>query len=54
MTQTSKPALLSIRNERLSDVPAISTLLGKVYKGMPFYTPGMLRGQTAGFPDRQS
>lgn len=53
MTQTSKPALLNIRNARLADVPAISALVGKVYKDMPPYTPGMLRGQIAGYPDGQ-
>ncbi|MBW8304185.1 MAG: GNAT family N-acetyltransferase, partial [Brevundimonas sp.] len=53
MTKPSKPAVLSIRNARLADVNAISALVAKVYKDMPAYTPGMLRGQIAAFPDGQ-
>ena len=53
MTKPSKPAVLSIRNAKLADVTAISALVAKVYKDMPAYTPGMLRGQIAAFPDGQ-
>ena len=53
MTKPSKPAVLTIRNARLADVNAISALVAKVYKDMPAYTPGMLRGQIAAFPDGQ-
>jgi len=56
MTKPSRPAVLSIRNARLADVNAISALVAKVYKDMPAYTPGMLRGQIAawaGAPERR-
>ena len=53
MTKPSKPAVLSIRNAVLADVEAISALVAKVYKDMPAYTPGMLRGQIAAFPGGQ-
>jgi len=53
MTKTNKPAVLNIRNARAADVEAISALVSKVYKSMPPYTPGMLRGQISAFPDGQ-
>ena len=53
MKKPRKSAILKIRNARLADVDAISALVAKVYKDMPAYTPGMLRGQIAAFPDGQ-
>ena len=53
MTKTAKPAVLTIRNARLTDVTAINDLVIKVYKDIPPYTQGMLRGQIAAFHDGQ-
>ncbi|HCE24145.1 MAG TPA: carbon-nitrogen hydrolase [Hyphomonas sp.] len=53
MTKTNKPAVLNIRNARAADVEAIAALVSKVYKSMPPYTTGMLRGQISAFPDGQ-
>ena len=53
MPKTKKPAVLTIRNARPADVPAISALVAKVYKDMPAYSSGMLRGQISAFPDGQ-
>ena len=53
MTKTAKPAVLTIRNARLTDVAAINDLVIKVYKDIPPYTQGMLRGQIAAFHDGQ-
>ena len=53
MKKPRKSALLNIRNARPRDVKAISALVAKVYRDMPAYTPGMLRGQIAAFPDGQ-
>jgi GNAT superfamily N-acetyltransferase len=53
MTETKKPAVLTIRNARMADLPAISALVAKVYKTMPAYSDGMLRGQISGFRDGQ-
>jgi predicted amidohydrolase/GNAT superfamily N-acetyltransferase len=53
MTKPNKPAVLTIRNARAADVPAISNLVAKVYKDMPAYSPSMLRGQIAAFRDGQ-
>lgn len=53
MTKTNKPAVLNIRNARAADVDAIAALVSKVYKSMPPYTTGMLRGQISAFPDGQ-
>lgn len=53
MTKRNKPAVVDIRNATSKDVKAISALVAKVYKDMPAYTPAMLRGQIAAFPDGQ-
>ena len=55
-TQTAepaKPAVLTIRNARMGDVAGINALVARVYKDMPPYTAGMLRGQIATYPDGQ-
>ena len=51
MTKTSQPAVLTIRNARLADIPALMALTAKVYKE-PVYSTGMLRGQISKFPRR--
>ena len=53
MTQRSQSAILNIRNARPGDVKAIIDLVGRVYKDMPPYTTGMVRGQIAAWPDGQ-
>lgn len=53
MTETKKPAVLTIRNARMGDLKAISALVSKVYKTMPAYSDGMLRGQISAFRDGQ-
>jgi predicted amidohydrolase/GNAT superfamily N-acetyltransferase len=53
MTEKKKPAVLTIRNARMADLPAISALVAKVYKTMPAYSDGMLRGQISNFRDGQ-
>ncbi|WEK57195.1 MAG: GNAT family N-acetyltransferase [Candidatus Brevundimonas phytovorans] len=49
----AKPAVLTIRNARMADIPGINGLVARVYKGQPPYLPGMLRGQIATYPDGQ-
>ena len=51
--EPAKPAVLTIRNARMGDVAGINALVERVYKDMPPYTPGMLRGQIATYPDGQ-
>ena len=51
--EPAKPAVLTIRNARMGDIPGISALVARVYKDMPPYTAGMLRGQIATYPDGQ-
>lgn len=53
MTKPNKPAVLTIRNARLGDIPAISKLVAKVYRDMPAYSASMLRGQISTFHDGQ-
>lgn len=49
----AKPAVLSIRNARMADVTGINALVARVYRDDIPYTPGMLRGQIATYPDGQ-
>ena len=51
--EPAKPAVLTIRNARMGDVAGINALVARVYKDMPPYTAGMLRGQIATYPDGQ-
>jgi len=44
---------LETRRATEDDIPAIIDLVNRVYKGMGTYTPGMLRGQQANFPEGQ-
>ena len=54
MTNSAKPAVLTIRNAALTDVDAITRLGTKVYRqGGMSLTPGMLRGQIATYPEGQ-
>lgn len=53
MPSRSKPPVLTVRNARLADVPAVRGLMARVYGDMPAYTAGMLRGQITHFPEGQ-
>ncbi|KAA3628975.1 MAG: GNAT family N-acetyltransferase [Proteobacteria bacterium] len=44
---------LIVRNAKTSDVPAIKSLVGKVYPEMGSYTSSQLRGQINNFPEGQ-
>ncbi|APG62833.1 carbon-nitrogen hydrolase [Sphingorhabdus lutea] len=52
MAATSQ-ARLEVRQALLSDIPEISSLVKRVYKGMPPYTRAELRGQINNFPEGQ-
>ena len=52
MSSTAK-ARLEVRQAKISDIPAIAQLIRRVYKDMPPYTHGELRGQMNNFREGQ-
>ncbi len=53
MTKQTSRAALAIRNATPADIPAIRTLVDKVYPTMGAYTSGMLKGQISNFAEGQ-
>ncbi|MEO1328942.1 MAG: bifunctional GNAT family N-acetyltransferase/carbon-nitrogen hydrolase family protein [Pseudomonadota bacterium] len=53
MASASEKPLIQTRLAEERDIDAIIALVKRVYPGMGAYTPGMLRGQRASFPEGQ-
>ncbi len=53
MSTRRAPAKLHVRNATLHDVPEIAALVERAYPVMGGYSPAMLRGQIAAFPEGQ-
>lgn len=53
MSKHAKKPAMNVRNTRIEDVPGVIDLCRRVYKNMPPYDAGMIKGQIAAFPDGQ-